>query len=195
MQNVSVYLAGPDIFREDAVEYAEQQKQYCRDNGLAPQHPFDNNIEIKELGPEYRGEIYAADIKQMISCDAIIANVNSFRGVEPDGGTAFEVGWFAGFNAALRVLKAVYPQKRIYCFCDDALEYKERTLKAGYISAMDQDIDKDGMAISIFDMNVNLMLQVSAEEEGAFLMNGFEDCVQRLVQDAKSGMFSKKQAA
>ena len=113
MQDIGVYLAGPDIFRADAVEYAEKQKQYCRDNGLAPQHPFDNNLEIKELGPEYRADIYAADIQQMISCDAIIANVNSFRGVEPDGGTAFEVGWFAGFNAALRVLKAAYPKTNL----------------------------------------------------------------------------------
>ncbi len=195
MKQVSVYLAGPDIFRNDAVEFAEEQKAICRGYGLEPQHPFDNNLEIKELGPEFRADIYAADIKQMIACDAIIANVNSFRGVEPDGGTAFEIGWFAGFNAALRVLKAAYPQKRIYCFCDDTLEYRERVLRAGYIADMKQDIDKDGLTISIFDMNVNLMIQVAAEEEGAFLMNGFEDCLKRIVADRDAGLFEDKAAA
>lgn len=195
MDKVSVYLAGPDIFRQDAVEHAEKQKEYCRNMGLEPQHPFDNNLEIKQLGPEFRADIYAADIKQMLSCDAIIANVNSFRGVEPDGGTAFEVGWFAGFNAAIRMLKVAYPEKRIYCFCDDDLEYRERTLKAGYINDLTEEVDKDGLTISIFDMNVNLMLQVAAEEEGAFLMNGFEDCIKRICADRDKGLFSAKAAA
>ena len=39
-----VYLAGFDVFREDAVELGEYLKRLCRAQGLEGLYPFDNEV-------------------------------------------------------------------------------------------------------------------------------------------------------
>lgn len=37
--------------------------------------------------------IYHANLEMIRSADAVLANLNAFRGIEPDSGTCFEVGF------------------------------------------------------------------------------------------------------
>jgi len=82
----SVYLAGPDVFHPDAPRLALAQKTLCRDYGFEPHHPFD------QPAPSSR-DIFHTNIDMIRRADAVLANLNPFRGPEVDSGTAFEVGF------------------------------------------------------------------------------------------------------
>ena len=81
-----VYLAGPDVFFHNAALRAEQHKNICLSHGFEALHPADGS-ETTAAG------IYHANIRMIQEADAVLANLNPFRGAEPDSGTAFEVGY------------------------------------------------------------------------------------------------------
>jgi nucleoside 2-deoxyribosyltransferase len=89
-----IYLAGFDVFRPDAAEHGERLKALCAARGLAGLFPSDS-----ELPPGLRAQdaarwICDANLALIRAADAVMANLNDFRGAgEPDAGTAFEVGF------------------------------------------------------------------------------------------------------
>ena len=85
-----IYLAGFDVFYPDAKERFERMKKLCRIAGYEPLVPLDN--EITE-GLDVAGQIYRANVDMIDKAGGIIANLNPFRGTEPDSGTVFEVGY------------------------------------------------------------------------------------------------------
>lgn len=106
-----VYLAGPDVFRENAVAYGKGLKKLLSDRGIQGLYPFDNEIPFNPRNlRQTAGLIYEANIKMIQECDAVLANLEPFRGPSLDAGTAFEIGYAValgkpviGYNASLRV--------------------------------------------------------------------------------------------
>lgn len=90
--NPRIYLAGFDVFRRDAIARGEYLKHLCQAQGLQGLYPFDQQIPAQPT-PEQAAQLICQQNLQMIrDCDAVLANLNAFRGLEPDSGTAFEVG-------------------------------------------------------------------------------------------------------
>ncbi|WP_213880176.1 nucleoside 2-deoxyribosyltransferase [Pseudomonas sp. dw_358] len=87
-----IYLAGFDVFRSDAIEHGAWLKQLCAAHGLSGLYPMDNQLPVDLTGTQAAQRIYADNVQMIRRCDAVLANLNSFRGMEPDSGTAFEVG-------------------------------------------------------------------------------------------------------
>lgn len=88
-----VYLAGPDVFMTNALEHAAYLKQLCADAGLEGVFPLDSQIP-DNIDPDHEaGWIARCNMGLIRSCSAVLANLNSFRGIEPDSGTVFEVGF------------------------------------------------------------------------------------------------------
>ncbi len=88
-----IYLAGPDVFEPDAIEQGESLKALCQEYGFEGLYPLDNVIEASPT-PEATAEaIRKANIGLIRSADIMVANLNSFRGFEPDSGTMYEVGF------------------------------------------------------------------------------------------------------
>lgn len=85
-----VYLAGPDVFRPDAREHFVRLKAACEAAGLAVLLPADGNEDQSTQTPEM--QIYEANMQRLRGADGVLANLASFRGLEPDSGTVFEVG-------------------------------------------------------------------------------------------------------
>ncbi len=83
-----VYLAGWEVFRPDAKEEGRRLKALCEKYGFKGLYPLDNECESAE-------EIYKGNIALIDEADYVIANINTFRGYEPDSGTAFEIGYAA----------------------------------------------------------------------------------------------------
>lgn len=83
---MKIYLAGPDVFLPDALAHAEAARRLLAGHGHRALIPLDNS-ETTAAG------IYRANIALIADADAVIANLNPFRGFEPDSGTAFEVGY------------------------------------------------------------------------------------------------------
>ena len=137
---MKIYLAGPDVFRPDALVWAETARTLCRERGLTPLLPID--------GAETTAEgIYHHNRRLIAEADAVVANLNPFRGHEPDSGTCVEVG------VALALGKPVFGYIR------DGRPLTERV--PGKLEK-DGLRDADGMLVEDFNLPVNLMIAVPA---------------------------------
>ncbi|KPA83780.1 hypothetical protein ABB37_02005 [Leptomonas pyrrhocoris] len=90
-----IYIAGPAVFLKDHGEaYFNKVRTLLRDNGVVPLVPIDS-IATGAL------EIRNKNIEMIKACDAIIADLSPFRSLEPDCGTAFEIGYGAALGKVL----------------------------------------------------------------------------------------------
>ncbi|WP_427915525.1 nucleoside 2-deoxyribosyltransferase [Ramlibacter sp. MMS24-I3-19] len=89
-----VYLAGPDVFRPDAAEHGRKLVDLCAEWGFEGLFPLDESLGHDHRSPqELAMLIYRENVARIESCDAVLANLDFFRGLEPDSGTCFEVGY------------------------------------------------------------------------------------------------------
>ncbi|CAG9164988.1 hypothetical protein LMG23992_00134 [Cupriavidus laharis] len=141
----TLYLAGFDVFREDAVEWGGQLKALCAEYGFEGLYPLDKAAPAGLSGPDTARWIYDANIALIRRADMVMANLGDFRGPgEPDSGTAFEVGF------------AVALQKPVWGYFADVGTLRER-VEAG---ADDQGCARDanGFLVEDFGLPKNLML-------------------------------------
>lgn len=141
---MKLYLAGPDVFRPDAVDWAEKARVLCAVRGHEALIPLDG-IETTAVG------IYHANIAQIRAADAVLARLDPFRGCEPDSGTCVEVG----FALALG--------KPVIGYLESGETTVERVARiAGGVSENDakKAVDRNGLLIEDFGLPLNLMLAV-----------------------------------
>lgn len=161
---MKVYLAGPDVFRADAGVYGEHLKRLCAGLGLTGLYPLDTEISTQAGGHEAAAEIYHANIALIREADAVVANLNRFRGDEPDSGTAFEVG----FATALG--------KPVWAYTEDGRSIVEQM--TGQAAEADGHYqDARGYTIENFDLNLNLMLACSV----TLVIGDAEACLKQLA--------------
>lgn len=84
-----IYLAGPDIFRPDATQRFAELSQLCRVFGMQALLPIDVGTFV---GDTARRSIESCMQRLQHEADGMIANLQPFRGAEPDSRTVFEVG-------------------------------------------------------------------------------------------------------
>jgi nucleoside 2-deoxyribosyltransferase len=89
-----VYLAGPDVFRPDAAAHGRALVALCAEYGFTGVFPLSDPLPAELATPQaLAGHIYRANVAHIDACDAVIANLDFFRGPEPDSGTCFELGY------------------------------------------------------------------------------------------------------
>ncbi|MEA3362521.1 MAG: nucleoside 2-deoxyribosyltransferase [Thermodesulfobacteriota bacterium] len=140
-----IYLAGPDVFEPDAVEMGKKLKQLAAEYGFIGLFPLDNAIHVKQTPHATARAIRDANIKLIESADIVMANLNPFRGVEPDSGTVFEIGYAIALN------------KAVYCYATDRREMIERVRDEQTLPA-DARYCQDGKIIEDFNLSHNLMM-------------------------------------
>lgn len=128
-----IYLAGFDVFAPDAVRRGAQMKLMCAEKGFIGLYPFDNEAETAPA-------IFTGNCGLIDEADIVIANLNPFRGDEPDSGTCFEVGY------------AFAKGKAVYGYLSDGRTMRE---KLGVQ-------DESGFSVEDFDLPLNLMLAQGA---------------------------------
>lgn len=99
--SLTIYLAGFDVFRPDAVAHGERLKALCARHGHRGLYPLDHHLPPGLAGPAAARWIYDANCALIRQADAVLANLNNFRGFEPDSGTAFELGYAAALGKAV----------------------------------------------------------------------------------------------
>lgn len=138
-----IYLAGPDVFRPDARVWAEAARALVAAAGHRALLPLDNE-ETTAAG------IYRANLGLIAQADALLANLNRFRGCEPDSGTCFEVGYALALG------------KRVVGYLADGRPQLDKL--AAHYGRLERrngrPVDPQGMAIEDFALPVNLMLGV-----------------------------------
>lgn len=139
--SLTLYLAGFDVFRPDAVAHGEQLKALCAQWGHRGLYPMDNALPPGLSGPAAARWIYEANCQLICQADGVLANLNNFRGHEPDSGTAFEVGYAAALG------------KPIWAYLDQPRPLREQ-LGATH--------DAQGYEVEDFGLPRNLMLACAA---------------------------------
>jgi nucleoside 2-deoxyribosyltransferase len=134
-----VYLAGPDVFRQDGVARGEYLKELCAENGMQGLYPFDNSIPEGLAGYDAAQAISQANMEMIRNSTSLLINLNHFRGKEPDSGTAFEFGMAVGLG------------KKIWAYYDSEGTILDQVPNTN-------GIDADGMNVEDFGLPRNLML-------------------------------------
>lgn len=148
----SLYLAGPDVFRPDAHARGLELKALCAQFDIEGLFPLDQDVPVHIVDPrEQAAWIYRANIGLIERADAVLANLDFFRGPEPDSGTCFEVGY------------AVAKGKPVFGYIPEHGSFAQRIRERhpGAIGA-DGVLDVHGWSIEEFGLPLNLMLSVPA---------------------------------
>lgn len=178
---LKIYLAGPQVFRKDAIEHAQWQREICTKYDLIGIHPMDNNIDFSDLTYKTAEIIYRGDCRQILQCDITVADCNSFRGALIDDGTAYELGasnvgfWMPtyGYIEKLALGTELIPL-RFPC--------KEELWKGMRVDA------DDYLLVDDFETSINLMMQCGMTDSGGRLVEGnFEDCIRAVREDLDTG--------
>ncbi|MFR0689169.1 nucleoside 2-deoxyribosyltransferase [Enterobacterales bacterium AE_CKDN230030158-1A_HGKHYDSX7] len=147
---LKLYLAGPDVFLPDAFEQGERLKALCAEFGVQGLYPLDHSVPEGIVEPvEQARWIYQANLELIRQADAVLANLNPFRGAEPDSGTAFELGYAAALG------------KPLFGYIDEGGSCAER-LPCEWLGD-EPGRDRDGNQIEGFGLPLNLMLGVPAK--------------------------------
>lgn len=159
---MKIYLAGPDVFRPDVAEWAETVRELCRRYGFEPLLPVDHN----ETTPE---KIYQSNIDLIRKAQIVVANLDPFRGPEPDSGTAFELGYALALGKKIcgYVTRLETVAQRVEIF------ENRSEVPAPY---GDKLTDRNGLMIENFGLPCNLMLSIPAN----IVEGGLEACLQTI---------------
>lgn len=147
------YLAGTEIFYTNTLETQKLYHELCDKYGIIGLYPSDIALddEYKDYVAkdnslhEMEKQFFYHDLNHIKRSDIIIANLNNYRGDEPDSGTAVECGLAYGYG------------KRCFAFIDDTRPMIERFKGVTKTNTDGALTDKDGYSIENFDMPLNLM--------------------------------------
>ena len=159
-----IYIAGPDVFEADSIEIGKSLVQMCKKYGYEGLYPLDNVVDFSQNKHKIAQDIFDANIAMIQKADIIIANLNPFRGKEPDSGTVFECGYAYGLG------KEVYGYMSCTCNYIETFKQDEKFVKDGYFG------DKKERLIEDFDYPLNLMLACSVK----IIEGDFENVLQFL---------------
>eukprot|EP01063_Lacrimia_lanifica_P002184 TRINITY_DN11133_c0_g1_i1.p2 TRINITY_DN11133_c0_g1~~TRINITY_DN11133_c0_g1_i1.p2 ORF type:complete len:170 (+),score=72.72 TRINITY_DN11133_c0_g1_i1:75-584(+) len=140
----AVYLAGPDVFEQDPLARGAALKALCAEYGFEGHFPMDNAI-AEQPSPAATAEaIRVANVKLIQEADVVMANLNPFRGFEPDSGTVYEVGYAEALG------------KPVFSYASDRRFMLDRLHQHQALPAGAKDC-KDGKQIEHFELSHNLM--------------------------------------
>lgn len=147
-QQKKVYLAGPDVFEQDAIQRGQAYVQAAAKRNLVGLFPLDNKISENHEQPDF--EIFRLNKELIDSADYVVANLSDFRGHEPDSGTVWEVAY--AFAKDKIVIGYINDNDSML----DRIKKKEDIIQEG-----NNYLDKNGRHIENFGNPLNLMLQHS----------------------------------
>lgn len=175
-----VYLAGPAVFRPDAVEIGRAQVALCAEFGFEGLYPLDN--EIKGGDGPLDTLIYRGNMAMIRAADFGIFDLSPFQGIFADVGTAFELGAFA---------MAGKPAFAYTTSGATLLERAEQALDVHYVEGRGPIDPKTGNSIEDFGNADNLMLAAFLKESRNALvvaddtMSGVRRCLELAAEVVK----------
>ncbi len=164
-----LYIAGPDVFLPNPVAVGERLKAVATRYGFDPLYPLDNEVPAGECNPPKT--IFEGNAAMIREAEMVVANLNAFRGAEPDSGTAWEVGYAVGLGKRVvgYMQSCESMVSRVF-----AIEGRTQPLHGPYL-------DVHGLTIEDFHP-LNLMLIHSIER---LVIGDFEMAVAYLAGDQR----------
>jgi nucleoside 2-deoxyribosyltransferase len=159
-----VYIAGPDVFRDNAEEYLNDLKHLCSDYDCIGLSPEDVKIDYDGIpfSKEHGQLLFRALLAQIDSADIIVGNIIPFRGACIDDGTAGEMLY--GFAKK----KIIYGYTRLFNYTlKDITDIFAHNVENGEFPVVE----------NFGENKVNLMIQEAIEQSGGSIFESFEDCL------------------
>jgi len=150
------YLAGPDVFLQNAAGHAARKAAICASHGITALPPLNEDVASLAAMPEAEAwrAIFAKDLAMMERADLVIANLTPFRGASADSGTLVELGWFLGRG------------RPIFAYSNCATPFAERS--AALLSRLPDPMP--GLSVGGFGLPDNLMIPGAVETGGHPIM-------------------------
>ncbi|WP_148713686.1 nucleoside 2-deoxyribosyltransferase [Chitinolyticbacter meiyuanensis] len=166
---LSIYLAGPGVFRPDALAWGEQLKAACAEHGFTGLFPLDNAVREGLDSAAQRQWIFEANCALIRQADLVLADMRAFRSAsEPDSGTAFEIGYAHALG------------KPVWLWLPDTAPGATMLDRAAHArDGAGRPIDQQGWHVEDFGAPLNLMLWQAAA--GAFYAVTPREALQQLV--------------
>ena len=143
-----IYLAGPDVFRPDAAAHGRRLVALCAQFGFEGVFPLAEKLPDLATPQDVARHIYQANVAHIDACGAVLANLDFFRGPEPDSGTCFEIGY------------AVARGKMVIGYVPEGGTFAQR-IRQRHPHAVGAGLhDADGWHLEEFGLPLNLMLAV-----------------------------------
>ncbi|MBR5342203.1 MAG: nucleoside 2-deoxyribosyltransferase [Erysipelotrichaceae bacterium] len=137
-----IYLADFEMFLPTCEETVKYWKEVCDKYGFIGMFPGDGDP--VEPGDNFWQRVFNSDYGHMLKCDVCFAQLDDWRGHEPDSGTLWELGWYVALG---------YPSYGFYGGPKTLLERKiERTEEDGVF------YDSEGYAIEDKEYGFDNML-------------------------------------
>ena len=163
----SLYLAGFDVFRPNAVTYGAKLQALCRSYGFEGIYPLDNQAPAHLHGCALAQWIYQQNTALIQRADLVMANLNPFRGAEPDSGTAFEVGYAIALN------------KPVWAYSQHADSLCAQVAVGVDPKNPSRYIDAQGYTVEDFNLSLNLMLACCAR----IVIGDAATCLRRMAAE------------
>jgi nucleoside 2-deoxyribosyltransferase len=172
------YLAGPDVFLENAKEHGQAMIDLCKQYGIVGLFPADDEI-FEKISSMYSAGKTKSEIAQMIfeedvdkirRCDCVIANLIPFRSPSADPGTTWEMGMAYGL------------QKPVWGYCSDRRNQEARVADMLGNPSIEKDgciWASDGMMIDSLGGLDNLMMTRSIVNKHQ-IANSFEEALNQV---------------
>lgn len=162
-----IYLAGPDVFRKNAIKHFENLKKICQKWGVEALAPIDNigNLDSKS--------IFESNIEMLKNCDIVVANLTPFRGAGIDDGTAVEIGYALALG------------KKIWGYSD----FCNLSLKAVTNIMFDINRQEEFPIVEDFSNPSNLMITEAIKQGGGEIFKTFEQCIESIHNFYNLGSF------
>ncbi|MFZ4287343.1 nucleoside 2-deoxyribosyltransferase [Variovorax sp. HJSM1_2] len=150
-----IYLAGPDVFFPECDALYTRLKTLCSLLGMVGVAPTDSEAAKGFSGSEdaLAQRIYEGNVALIEQADGVAANLVAFRGLEPDSGTVFEVGY------------AIALRKPVVAYGVPAVSYAQRvaaTLDCAPDASGTLRETATGTMVEGLGQRLNLMLSRSA---------------------------------
>lgn len=186
----SVYIAGPEVFLQNAVKVLQLKKDLCSQAGFIGVTPFDSNLDGFSNEHAHGLKIAWANEKLIDSCDIVIANITPWHGLHADVGTCLEIGY------------ARAKGKRIYAYSHTDTKLQIERLRRYFLSVTQdeqgfQRESYEGTLLEDFGMVDNLMIEGSVLGSGGEVVviemphltnvqkfctfEGFQTCLQKAL--------------
>lgn len=168
-----IYVAGPGVFRKDAVDFLDCQRKLIGKSGHIALIPLDKSIDFSQSKEVIRAEIFKKNVEHIQNCDVVIADLNNFRHNEQDAGTIWEIGMAYGLG------------KEIYIFSNDNRSLLKKTIEvdSGSKKIDGRVWDSKNMEIEDFGARFNLMISECATE---FILGDFNKALSFFLESEKS---------
>ncbi len=165
-QSESIYIAGPECFYTGGVKILNAMRRRAESFGFTVTLPNDNPLRLDNKDLRKNGDdIFKNCAHSINKSTAIIVDLETFRGAEPDGGSIYEVGM-------------AYAQKaRCYAYTRDKRamvhKYQGARLQNGLV------YDLDGRVLPY----QNLPFSPAVVGSCKIIEGDFDDCLQLLMTD------------